>query len=128
MRATSSNSTALRVASARGTFSWARIASSSWLPTVKSGLSEVIGSWKTIDRSTPRISRAVEGERWVMSTTRPSRLRSRIVPESVRTWCSSPMTRRMVTVLPDPDSPTIANVSPRRTPKETPCRTELNPP
>jgi hypothetical protein len=54
-------------------------------------------------------------------------LRSVIAPESVRTLCSRRMTRRMVTVFPEPDSPTMASVSPFFTEKETLCRTGVNP-
>ena len=114
MRATSSSSSALRVASAPRD-----------VLVGEDGLLELVADREErVERGHRLLEdhRQVDpadfpgrgaGVRWVMSTTRPSRLRSRIVPESVRTWCSSPMTRRMVTVFPDPDSPTIASVSPR---------------
>ena len=37
--------------------SWALIASSIWIPTLVTGLSEVIGSWKIMATSLPRNSR-----------------------------------------------------------------------
>ena len=54
------------------------IASMIWLPTVNTGLSEVIGSWKIIAMSLPRMARISASD---------SRARSRIVPSLVRRSC-----------------------------------------
>jgi hypothetical protein len=52
-----SMSTVLAVASRRPSPSWRRMASAICSPTVNTGLSEVIGSWKIIEISLPRIRR-----------------------------------------------------------------------
>ncbi len=58
---------------------WTRIASVSCRPTVSTGLSEVIGSWKIIATSAPRTSRISRSLRAARS--RPARL---IVPPAIR--------------------------------------------
>ena len=84
---------------------------------VITGLSEVIGSWKIIEISLPRMLRMAAASRATRST--PSR---RIEPPTMRPGGSA--TRRIrdsaVTLLPQPDSPTIASVSPRLSENETP--------
>ncbi len=80
-------------------------------PTVSSGLSEVIGSWKIIEMSLPRIasiSLSLSSSRFVPS--------NRMAPPTIRPGGSATR-RRMdsaVTLLPQPDSPTTPSVSPRR--------------
>ncbi len=50
-------STVLAIASRRPSPSWSRTASAICSPTVNTGFSEVIGSWKIIEISLPRIFR-----------------------------------------------------------------------
>ena len=90
-------------------------------PMVMSGLSAVMGSWKTMAMSpprTPRISRSESCSRsrpanraWPSTAASPSR-RSRL---------------SAVIVLPEPDSPTSASFSPRAISKPTPRTTDLAP-
>ncbi len=86
-------------------------------PIVRIGLSEVIGSWKIIEMSRPRISR-------ICSSSSSSRLRpsNRTRPFGTRPVSrgNSRMMESAVTDLPEPDSPTIATTSPRLTLKLTP--------
>ena len=74
------------------------------------GLSEVIGSWKIIEISLPRM-RSISGS-LSSSRSRPSK---RIAPPTMRPGGLA--TRRRidsaVTLLPQPDSPTTPSVSPR---------------
>ncbi len=98
-----------------------RIDSAICSPTVNTGLREVIGSWKIIAISAPRIERIVCALARTRSTCDPSSRTKSTRPEvMVAPPCS---TRRIsdsaVTDLPEPDSPTIATVSPRPTRKET---------
>ena len=76
---------------------------------VSTGLSEVIGSWKIIAMSRPRISR-------ISSSVRSRRLRpwNRIRPPTMRPagFASRRMMASEETDLPQPDSPTSATVSP----------------
>ncbi|EDT38062.1 conserved hypothetical protein [Burkholderia ambifaria MEX-5] len=110
-----------RNASARASvalFDWcSAIASLIWSPTVNTGFSDVIGSWKIIAMSAPRIPRIVAALAWARSTSAPPRRRNAIRPLVISPPPCS--TRRIsasdVTDLPEPDSPTIASVSPRST-------------
>ena len=83
-----------------------------WKPTVKTGLSEVIGSWKTKPISPPRtrrISRAASVQEVAAAEgDRPARDLGR------RAAGSSPSSDIMVTDLPDPLSPTTPSSSPGR--------------
>ena len=91
----------------------ARIASTIWSPTVKTGFSEVIGSWKIIEISLPRM-RAHLGARRASSRFVPSEAGSR--PPTMRPGGLG-MRRRIesaVTHLPQPDSPTSPASRPRR--------------
>ena len=101
-------------------------ASAICLPMVITGLSEVIGSWKIIEMSLPRTRRISSS--LILSRSRPP---SFTVPETMRPGGSG--IRRIsdsaVMLLPQPDSPTIASVSPAATWKSTlstaltmPCR------
>ncbi len=91
-----------------------------WFPTVNPGLREVIGSWKIIEMSFPRIWRKASAliERSSLSANcifaAPTRLDRR---------GSNPMIDNAETVLPDPLSPTNASVSPFATSKLTSCTT-----
>ncbi len=95
-------------ASPRPTFLWSETASAIWSPTVKTGFSEVIGSWKIIEIALPRTS--LISSSLSLRRSRPS---SRISPATVRPGRS---TRRMadsaVMLLPHPDSPTTPSVWP----------------
>ena len=83
---------------------------------VITGLSEVIGSWKIIETSLPRTRRIAAS-----SSARSSVPSRRTEPPTMRPGGSA--TRRMsesaVTLLPQPDSPTMARVSPRPRVNET---------
>ena len=91
---------------------------------VITGLSEVIGSWKIIEISLPRMPRMVASSTATRST--PSR---RIEPPTMRPGGSA--TRRIrdsaVTLLPQPDSPTMASVSPRWSENDTPSTAFTSP-
>ena len=80
-----------------------------WRPIVNTGLSDVIGSWKIIEMSRPRIWR-------ISSSLRSRRFRpsKRTVPALMRAVFggSRRMTASADTDLPDPDSPTMATISP----------------
>ena len=84
-----------------------RIASPTWSPTVKTGFSEVIGSWKIIPTCEPRILRSSRGPR--PSTSRPA---SWTDPDTRAVSGSSDTTDSMLMLLPDPDSPTMPSVLP----------------
>ena len=79
------------------------------MPTVNTGLSEVIGSWKIIAISLPRTRRISAGESF--SRSRPLNM---TVPASTLPGGEGmiPMIDFMATDLPDPLSPTIAIDSP----------------
>ena len=94
----------------------AATASAIWSPQVKTGLSEVIGSWKIIEIWLPRTSRISSSESF--SRSRPS---SRISPSTILP--GRPMRRMIdsaVMLLPQPDSPTTPSVLPSSIAKLTP--------
>src|SRR5215207_5201463 len=106
-----------------------RMASMTWLPIVCTGEKELMGSWKIMAISLPRILRISEpvGSRRARSTTpfplAPDRSGEwkRICPESIRPGCG--MIRRTecaVIDLPQPLSPTTPSTSPRRMVRSTP--------
>ena len=121
MRTCSSIRSASAVAPARSLPWCSRIDSPIWSPTVNTGLSDVIGSWKIIAISAPRIARIVAPSAVARSMRVPSGRAKSSLPEVIRPPPCS--TRRIsdsaVTDLPDPDSPTIATVSPRPTSNDT---------
>ena len=80
------------------------------------GFNEVIGSWKIIAISLPRISRS----RRVPAVSRFSPLNSASPLVIVFFAALRPMIVRHVTLLPEPDSPTIPSVFPFSTLKLTP--------
>src|SRR5580765_8414012 len=93
-----------------------RIASTSCAPIVLTGFSEVIGSWKIMAISSPRIERS-----WREFIFRRSLPFQRACPELiVFDRALSPMIVRQVTLLPEPDSPTMPSVLPFSTLKLTP--------
>ena len=77
-------------------------------PILSTGLSEVIGSWKIMAISRPRMRRISSSES-PSSSRPPKRIEPRVraVPAG-----SSCMTASADTDLPEPDSPTIATISP----------------
>ena len=88
----------------------------SWRPIVCTGFSDVIGSWKIIAMSLPRIPRSCLG----LMCSRFSPLKSASPLEIVFFFEFRPMIVRQVTDLPEPDSPTIPRVWPFSTEKVTP--------
>ncbi len=118
----SSISRARLSAAAREPPSCCSTASAIWSPTVYSGFRLVMGSWKIIAISAPRMRCSVAGVACARSCCTPWRSRNRILPASMRPagLGNRPMMDRLVTDLPEPDSPTIASVSPRARSKVTP--------
>ena len=85
-------------------------------PTGETGLSAVIGSWKIMAMRLPRSSRCSAADRFWIS--RPS---NRMAPPPIDSgWRSRPIRASAVMLLPQPDSPTRPNVSPRSMRNETP--------
>ena len=86
-------------------------------PTVNTGFSEVMGSWNTMARSAPRRLRICDCDARARSRRSPLRRVSHMLPLPRRPPPCS--TRRMRasedTDLPEPDSPTMASVSPAST-------------
>ena len=78
-------------------------------------MSELIGSWKIIAISSPRIFWRSSSPAPISSVSPKLALPS-IVAFGLRV---SPIRVIAVTDLPEPDSPTIASTSPRRSSKET---------
>ena len=105
-------------------FRCSRIVSTSCVPMVNTGLRLVIGSWKTMAISSPRTSRISRSESG--SRSRPSNI---TVPETMRPGGdgTSRITASDVTVLPEPDSPTMPSISPGRTLKLTLSTTVAGP-
>src|ERR671930_121615 len=95
---------------------WSWIASTSCAPIRCTGFSDVIGSWKIIAMSFPRMSR----RRLELIVSRFSPLKIASPLEIVFRFGLRPMIVRQVTLLPEPDSPTIPSVSPFSTEKLTP--------
>src|SRR5205085_4308422 len=94
---------------------WSRVGSETCHPTRYTGLSEVIGSWKIIAISRPRISRIsyslIRVRSWPLNMT---------LPPTIRPGRCSRMMLIAVTDLPQPDSPTMPSVSPEFSSNETP--------
>ena len=86
-----------------------------WRPTGDSGLSAVIGSWKIMAMRLPRRRRISAGEAsWISSPSSTI-----LPPPSDSGRRSRPMTASAVMLLPQPDSPTSPNASPRPISNET---------
>jgi hypothetical protein len=83
-------------------------------PTGNTGFSDVIGSWKIIAISAPRMSRSIAASAAARSTLVPPGRANAMRPETMRPPpCStSRITDSAVTDFPEPDSPTTAIVSP----------------
>ena len=112
---TSSSSSIVRSrASARSSPRWWRSTSPICRPTVKTGFSDVIGSWNTNEISRPRTLRRVASS--ADSRSRPSK---RAVPDSCAEAGSSRSSDIAVTLLPQPDSPTTASTSPGSSENDT---------
>src|SRR5438132_2688805 len=116
-------SSAFASAAVRETSLCSRTASRSWCPIVRTGLSEVIGSWKIIAISLPRSSR----RRSCGIVSRSSPLKSACPVERELRRSFRPMIVRHVTLFPDPDSPTIPSVRPLSTVKLTPSTARTPP-
>ena len=135
MRTIRMSSSARARAASRDSPLWTRNPSVSWRSTVKTGLSEVIGSWKIMPISLPRIVRMSGSGACARSTV--SALRSPAWPRRNSSrppamWPPPNSTSRISdsddTDLPEPDSPTTATVSPgaiekltSSTPTTVPC-------
>ncbi len=105
-----------------------RSVSASWSPMASTGLSEVIGSWKIIAISAPRTRRiSASGSAARSRVAAPPRHSTR--PASIRppSRAISRRTASAVADLPEPDSPTIASVSPGSTWKESPRTASTGP-
>src|SRR5690242_19665055 len=86
------------------------------LPIVRTGLSEVIGSWKIIAISRPRVLRRARS--FCVSKSRPWKTAR---PERTRPFqARRPRIASEVTLLPQPASPTMPSVSPAEISKEIP--------
>ena len=92
-------------------------------PIVSTGFSAVIGSWKIIAISRPRTTRSSRSLIW--SRSRPSNC---AVPPATRPGTGQePEQREAVTLLPQPDSPTIPSVSPGAMSNEIPLTASIVP-
>ena len=109
MRTILSSSTARARAALVPSRWWIVSASMSWLSTVYTGSRHVAGSWKIMAISRPRIDRS-----WRSGSPTSWRPLNSIEPAAMRPVDSSrPRMDSAVTLLPEPDSPTSATVSPR---------------
>ena len=120
---------------------WSITASTSWSPIESTGLSDVIGSWKIIEISLPRSSRRrrFDARRRFSPRNRASPVetemcffvswRNASICAPAGASASSEMRPGfglrsridiIVTLLPEPDSPTTPSVCPGRTSNETP--------
>ncbi len=121
--ASSSSTARLRAAAPRSP-AWRSSTSPIWAPTVRTGFRLVAGSWKIIAMRPPRTLRIAASGR-----SRSSVSPSRTEPSTTRPVSgSNRATESAVTLLPHPDSPTIANVSPRRMSRSTPSSARTTPP
>src|SRR6185312_921985 len=99
------------------TFTCACTVSIIWVSTRRTGLRVIIGSWKIMAISAPRIARSRSGVAAVSS----SPLNRIELPSTMRPGGSiRPRIEKPVTVLPEPDSPTRPRTSPGATSKSTP--------
>src|SRR4051794_13702896 len=107
-----SSSTARFRASPRSTLRCAWMVSTICSSIVRTGFRLVMGSWKIIAMSRPRISRTSDSS--IVTRLTPSNSTS---PPSIRPagLGRSRMMARLVTLLPQPDSPTRPSRSPRAT-------------
>ena len=118
-----SSEMAVAFASALSIVVWSLRDSVIWRSIRTTGLSEVIGSWKTMAILAPQMSRRVASGASTISV--PSK---RMDPDCVVfDRGRSPMIERDRTVLPEPDSPTMPRVSPRPSSSETPSTAVRSP-
>ena len=89
----------------------------SWVLTRRKGLSEVMGSWKIMEILLPLTSRTSASLILRMSLPLKSTSPPAMRPGGTGT---RRMSARLVTLLPEPDSPTMPRVSPLRSSKLTP--------
>src|SRR3954447_24199903 len=124
MRTRCSISIAWARASRGPSLRWRSRTSATWSPTGNAGLSEVIGSWKIIASWSPRRSRSCLAgslrRSWPSKSTSPPAMR----PGGCGT---RPMIDSAVTLLPEPDSPTMPSVRPRSRRKSTPSTARTSP-
>jgi len=83
-----------------------------WLPTVNSGFSAVIGSWKIMPIRAPRMPRICTSDSAIRSWPAKRMWPLEVAASTRRS------TESAVMLLPDPDSPTSANFSPASMQKE----------
>jgi len=97
--------------------SWTMNTSPIWRPILKTGLSEVMGSWKIMEIRRPRMARISASPR--VSRSLPS---NRMRPSTIRPGgvAISRMMESEATDLPQPDSPTRQSVRPLSTENDTP--------
>src|SRR5581483_9168061 len=116
MRTRPINSLASSSALAHGSPRCRLTGSATCMPTVSAGLSDDIGSWKIMAILLPRMSRMPASSS--LKRSRPSKITS---PFSIRPGGEGirRMIERAVTLLPEPDSPTSATVSPASMSKDT---------
>src|SRR6478672_68000 len=105
------------------TSSCRRIASASWSPILCTGLRLVIGSWKIIAISLPRLARRRRG----LAVSRSSSFHNAVPEDIAVRFGFRPMIVRQVTLLPEPDSPTMPSVCPLSTVNETPSTARTTP-
>src|SRR6266851_330513 len=99
------------------------IISPTCFPTLIVGLSEVIGSWNIIASSRPRRRRISPAGRVVSS-----RSLYRIFPDAIRAEAGrSPIAASIITLLPEPDSPTMHSSSCGCTVKAMPSTARAGP-
>src|SRR5438552_697278 len=102
---------------------WARMAEAIWSPIEKTGLSDVIGSWKIMAMRAPRTRRMASA-----SLARRSSPSKRTRPAATRPGGgTSRMIDSDVTLLPQPLSPTSPSTSPRSIEKLTPSTARSTP-
>ena len=93
-------------------------------PMVNTGFSEVIGSWNTMAMPGPRI-RCIRASDSSVSTW-PAKRTSPVATRAGGRG-SRPMTVRAVTLLPEPDSPTMPRISPASRLKVTSSTAVISP-
>jgi len=103
---------------------WISSPSVIWRPMESTGFSEVIGSWKIMAISRPRTRRISSSDS--VSRSRPL---NRTRPPTIRPagTATSRMMDSALTLLPQPDSPTSATVSPSWMSQETPSTARTTP-
>ena len=99
-------------------FSWVKTASIICFPTVITGFKDVIGSWKIIEISLPRISLISLGDFFNKSSPLYIISPAVILPGGDGINC---INDKAVILLPQPDSPTTPKVSPGLILKLTSC-------